>query len=157
MKLTGECLIQVKDSHTENIKREYNATNQIQNRFFEEVLDNYSGNDFFYRSDYWNQKKVFISSESNLIARTDNQINNVLAIAGGSPSYRNIYPVLKSADPPYIEIRNRIGFTGSSRSFNSIGLTSAGSNNDTGGTTEPAYTHLVLSSTVTQADRKSVV
>ena len=160
MKLTGECLIQVKDAHTENVKREYNATNQIQNRFYQELLDDYDdGYDdfgFFRGSNYWRYKKVFISSESNLIARTDNQINNVLAIAGGSPSYRNIYPVLKSADPPYIEIRNRIGFTGSSRSFNSIGLTSAGSNNDTGGTTEPAYTHLVLSSTVTQAENENL-
>ena len=156
MKLTGECLIQVKDAHTENVKREYNVTNQIQNRFYQEVLDDYDEDDFFRRSDYWNQKKVFISSESNLIARTDNQINNVLAIAGGSPSYRNIYPVLKNADPPYIEIRNRIGFTGNSRSFNSIGLTSASSNNDTGGTTEPAYTHLVLSSTVTQAENENL-
>ena len=156
MKLTGECLIQVKDAHTDSVKREYNATNQIQNRFYKDVLDDYYEDDFFRRSDYWNQKKVFISSESNLIARTDNQINNVLAIAEGSPSYRNIYPVLKSADPPYIEIRNRIGFTGSSRSFNSIGLTSAGSNNDTGGTTEPAYTHLVLSSTVTQAENENL-
>ena len=156
MKLTGECLIQIKDAHTDSVKREYNVTNQIQNRFYQEVLDDYSGNGFFYGDDYWNQKKVFISSESNLIARTDNQVNNVLAIAGGSPSYRNIYPVLKSADPPYIEIRNRIGFTGSSRSFNSIGLTSSGSNNDTGGTTEPAYTHLVLSSTVTQAENENL-
>ena len=159
MKLTGECLIQVKDAHTENVKREYNVTNQIQNRFYEEVLDNDYDEKFFYGAyydDHWDRKKVFISSESNLIARTDNQINNVLAIAGGSPSYRNIYPVLKSADPPYIEIRNRIGFTGSSRSFNSIGLTSSGSNNDTGGTTEPAYTHLVLSSTVTQAENENL-
>ncbi|PSO85597.1 MAG: hypothetical protein BRC41_08170 [Cyanobacteria bacterium QH_9_48_43] len=156
MKFTGECLIQVKDAHTDSVKREYNATNQIQNRFFEEILDDYDQYGFFERSNYWNQKKVFISSESNLIARTDNQVNNVLAIAGGSPNYRNIYPVLKSADPPYIEIRNRIGFTGSSRSFNSIGLTSSGSNNDTGGTTEPAYTHLVLSSTVTQAENENL-
>ena len=157
MKFTGECLIQVKDAHTDNVKREYNAKNQIQNRFYQEVLDDYdSYGDFFIGNDYWNQKKVFISSESNLIARTDNQINNVLAIAGSSPNYRDIFPVLKSADPPYIEIRNRIGFTGSSRSFNSIGLTSAGSNNDTGGTTEPAYTHLVLSSTVTQAENENL-
>jgi len=157
MKLTGECLIQVKDAYTDSIKREYNAKNQIQNRFYQEVLDNYDNyyNDFFIGSN-WNQKKVFISSESNLIARTDNQVNNVLAVAGSSPNYRDIYPVLKSADPPYIEIRNRIGFTGSSRSFNSIGLTSAGSNNDTGGTTEPAYTHLVLSSTVTQAENENL-
>jgi hypothetical protein len=157
MKLTGECLIQVKDAHTDSVKREYNTTNQIQNRFYEEVLNiSSSYGNFFIGSDHWNQKKVFISSESSLIARTDNQVNNVLAIAGGSPSYRNIFPVLKSADPPYIEIRNRIGFTGSSRSFNSIGLTSAGTNNDTGGTTEPAYTHLVLSSTVTQAENENL-
>ena len=159
MKLTGECLIQVKDAHTDSVKREYNVTNQIQNRFYQEILDNHDGERFFwgnYYDDHWDQKRVFISSESNLIARTDNQINNVLAIAGGSPNYRDIYPVLKSADPPYIEIRNRIGFTGSSRSFNSIGLTSAGSNNDTGGTTKPAYTHLVLSSTVTQAENENL-
>ena len=156
MRLTGECLIQVKDAHMDNVKREYNVTNQIQNRFYEEVLNNYYEDSFFRGTNYWNQKKVFISSESNLIARTDNQVDNVLAIAGSSPNYRDIFPVLKSADPPYIEIRNRIDFTGSSRSFNSIGLTSAGSNNDTGGTTESAYTHLVLSSTVTQAENENL-
>ena len=164
MKLTGECLIQVKDAHTDNVKREYNVTNQIQNRFYQEVLDNYdtdSGDYGFFRTvhysnENWSEKKVFISSESNLIARTDNQVNNVLAIAGGSPNYRNVYPVLKSTDPPYIEIRNRISFTENSRSFNSIGLTSSGTNNDTGGTTEPAYTHLVLSSSVTQAENENL-
>lgn len=159
--LGGELLLQIKDAKTGAIKREYRATNQYQDRLYADIattggglgsLDDIS----ILRSTVFADKRIFLSTEATLLARSATQITGVLAIGSDSPIYTTPYPVLKGANPPYVEIRNRVGFTGVERSFESGGLTSGAANDDLASTTEEAFSHLLLPATVTQAANEVV-
>jgi hypothetical protein len=149
MQIKGSCEIHVVDSRTKKVKQVIKQNNLILNHTLLSVL----GWDARGMNSY-NGANISISTSTTPPTPNSSSLANIVATgyvpSGVSNTHGKAgfswYP---NTSPPYAQIQNRIDFTGTARTFNSVGLTNVGSGNNQN-TTGTAFAYLVLDTPCTQ-------
>lgn len=115
MKITGSVEIQVIDSKTSKVKQIIKQSNLITNKFLRFISSRQLNNALDSRT------RIFISNSLDKPIKNIEVSPSVLA-QGYIPSGVTSPRVLDNANPPYVEIQNRIDFTRTERTFYTIGL-----------------------------------
>jgi len=98
---------------------------------------------------YFGDKRISISTSTTTPTILNSTLTNIIA-TGYIPSNATSPTWNPGIDPPYGQIHNRIDFTGTSRVFNSVGLTALGSGNSQGNLSTQTYAYLKLDTPCTQ-------
>lgn len=136
MRLKGSCEIQVVDSKTGIVKQRLKQDNLIPNNTLVALL-------------YWNtatifsDKRISISTQTNIPTVSNHALKNIIA-TGYIPSGISSPTFNATANPPFGQIQNRIDFTGSQRTFNTVGLTGRSSSNIENNASDTTYAYLLL-------------
>ena len=143
MKITGSVEIRRIDSVTGEVVEVIKQDNLIPANSLLEILTW----DASYR--YFADRKISISTSTTTPTILNSTLTNIIAtgyVPGGvtSPTWN------PDIDPPYGQIQNRIDFTGTSRTFNSVGLTALSSGNSQANLSTKTYAYLKLDTPCTQ-------
>lgn len=104
---------------------------------------------FFPPGRYFGSRRISISTSTATPTILSSTLTGIIA-TGYIPSGVTSPTWNPGIDPPYGQIQNRIDFTGTSRVFNSVGLTDLGSSNNQANLSNQAYAYLKLDTPCTQ-------
>ena len=145
MKITGSVEIRRVDSVTGEVVEVIKQDNLIPAASLLGVLDWNSS------WKYFGNKRISISTSTTTPTILNSTLTNIIAtgyVPGGvtSPTWN------PDIDPPYGQIQNRIDFTGTSRTFNSVGLTALSSSNNQANLSTTTFAYLKLDTPCTQGE-----
>lgn len=149
MKITGSVEIRRIDSVTGKVVEVIKQDNLIPTNSLLGVLNWNGSNANEFGGLYFGSRRISISTSTTTPSLLNSTLTNIIAtgyIPGTviSPTWN------PNIDPPYGQIQNRIDFTGTSRTFNSIGLTDFDANNNQNNVSATTYAYLKLDSPCTQ-------
>lgn len=98
---------------------------------------------------YFGSRRISISTSTTTPTILNSTLTNIIA-TGYIPSGVTSPTWNPNIDPPFGQIQNRIDFTGTARTFNSVGLTDLGSNNNQANLSTTTYAYLKLDTVCTQ-------
>ena len=130
MKIQGSVEIRVRDSRTDEIKQVIKQNNLITNYGLQRLLDwevqsrGRTWNDYYDGSRSGYETQISISTSTAEPSIFQPILTNIIA-TGYIPSGITSPIWNESTNPPFGQIQNRIDWTGSARTFNCVGLTSA--------------------------------
>jgi hypothetical protein len=143
MKIEGVVEIKKVDSVTGEIVEVITQKNLIPANSLLGVLSANATNNYF------GDRRISISTSTTTPTILNSTLTNIIA-TGYIPSNATSPTWNPGIDPPYGQIHNRIDFTGTSRVFNSVGLTALGSGNSQGNLSTQTYAYLKLDTPCTQ-------
>ena len=94
-------------------------------------------------------RRISISTSTATPTILNSTLTNIIA-TGYIPSGVTSPTWNPNIDPPFGQIQNRIDFTGTARTFNSVGLTDLGNNNNQANLSTTTYAYLKLDTVCTQ-------
>lgn len=98
---------------------------------------------------YFGVRRISISTSTTTPSILNSTLTNIIA-TGYIPSGVTSPTWNPNIDPPFGQIQNRIDFTGTARTFNSVGLTDLGSTSNQGNVSATTYAYLKLDTPCTQ-------
>lgn len=143
MKITGSVEIRKVDSVTGEVLEVIKQDNLIPAASLLGVLD-WNGS-----HRYFGDRRISISTSTTIPSISNSTLTNIIA-TGYIPTGVTSPTWNPAIDPPYGQIQNRIDFTGTSRVFNSVGLTGLSSSNNQGNVSSQAFAYLKLDTPCTQ-------
>jgi hypothetical protein len=143
MKITGSVEIRRIDSVTGEVVEVIKQDNLIPAASLLGVLD-WNGS---YR--YFGDRRISISTSTATPTILNSTLTDIIA-TGYIPANVTSPTWNPAIDPPYGQIQNRIDFTGTSRTFNSVGLTSSQPNNNQNNVSTTTFAYLKLDTPCTQ-------
>ncbi len=143
MKITGSVEIRRIDSVTGKIVEIIKQKNLIPANSLLGVLSQTATNNYF------GARRISISTSTTAPSILNSTLTNIIATGytpGGvtSPTWN------PNIEPPFLQIQNRIDFTGTARTFNSVGLTDLGTSNNQANLSTTTYAYLKLDTVCTQ-------
>ncbi|MGB3207434.1 MAG: hypothetical protein WBB28_20810 [Crinalium sp.] len=151
LQLKGEVEIRVIDATTGEIKSIQKQSNLIPDETLRHILrDRYYGYGGHFTPGIFAELRIGIST-STVPPRKDNYLVDAIAAVGFIATGVVSPKIFPAANPPYGQIQNRILFIGAVRSFRTIFLTAAASNdNYASPQTQQAYAYTLLDLPCTQ-------
>ena len=143
MKIEGVVEIRRVDSVTGEIVEVITQKNLIPANSLLEVLSVNA------TSNYFGQRRISISTSTATPTILTSTLTGIIA-TGYIPSGVTSPTWNPNIDPPYGQIQNRIDFSGTSRVFNSVGLTDLSSSNNQSNLSTTTYAYLKLDTPCTQ-------
>jgi len=128
LQVKGKVLIQFKDCKTGKLRREVEQENIITNVSllnFLQIVFRFGEN--IYIASAFNDRRISISTSLARPLRTVATVPNVIG-TGYVPPEVTSPKYFRNANPPYLEIQNRIEQVGFQRNFNTVALTTLGNN-----------------------------
>lgn len=142
MKLRGFVDVVVRDAVSGAVKRTHHQENLVPDATLFGFL-------YDFANPLLGGKQIALSTTNVAPSRTNSTMTNVVAV--GSVPFGGISPTANfAANPPYLQIQNRIDAIGVARTFYQIGLVSYGANSQLNYITTQTYAYLLLSVPLTQ-------
>ena len=128
LQVKGKVLIQFRDCKTGELRREVEQDNIVTNVSllnFIQVI--FISDELVHGTSAFNDRRISISTSLAVPLRTVATVPNVIG-TGYVPPDVTSPKYFRNANPPYLEIQNRIEQVGFQRNFNTVALTTLGSN-----------------------------